>query len=134
MKRKGYYEYDPQIYPYLLCVSIGMDEEDVNKCFEGTKGEYLQVDFDCTRAMTFGIVRKKSDKNMCSFVNFRSKADMRMSVCCHEASHVCDDIEGYIGAKHGNEPSAYLIGWIASCINKARLGIGDFVEIKDKEK
>ncbi len=27
-----------------------------------------------------------------------------------------------------------LIGWIASCINKARLGIGDFVEIKDKEE
>lgn len=32
------------------------------------------------------------------------------------------------------EPSAYLIGWIASCINKARLGIGDFVELKDKEE
>lgn len=35
--------------------------------------------------------------------------------------------------KHGDEPSAYLMGWIASCINKARLGIGDFVEFKDKE-
>ena len=81
MKKKGYYEYDPQIYPYPLCASIGMDEEDVNKCFEGTKGEYLQVDFDCTRAMTFGSVRKKSDKKMCSFVNFRSKAEMTMSVC-----------------------------------------------------
>ena len=134
MKRKGYYEYDPQIYPYLLCVSIGMDEEDVNKCFEGTKGEYLQVDFDGTRAMSFGSVRKKSDKKMCSFVNFRSKAEMRMSVCCHEASHVCDAIEDYIGAKHGNEPSAYLIGWIASCINKARLSVGDFVEIVGKEE
>lgn len=45
MKKKGYYEYDPEIYPYRLCVSIGMDEEDVNKCFEGTKGESLEVDF-----------------------------------------------------------------------------------------
>lgn len=35
---------------------------------------------------------------------------------------------------YGGEPSAYLIGWIASCINKARLGIGDFVELKDKEE
>ena len=34
MKKKGYYEYDQEIYHYLLCVSIGMDEEDVNKCFE----------------------------------------------------------------------------------------------------
>ena len=43
-------------------------------------------------------------------------------------------IEGNIEMKHGGEPSAYLIGWIASCINKARLGIGDFVEIVDKEE
>ena len=48
--------------------------------------------------------------------------------------HVCDAIEDAIGMKHGDEPSAYLMGWIASCINKARLGIGDFVELKDKEE
>ena len=36
--------------------------------------------------------------------------------------------------RRGGEPSAYLMGWIASCINKARLGIGDFVELKDKEE
>ena len=45
-----------------------------------------------------------------------------------------DNIEYDIGMEHGGEPSAYLIGWIASCINKARLGIGDFVELKDKEE
>lgn len=57
-----------------------------------------------------------------------------MNYCCHEASHVCDAIEEYTSMEHGDEPSAYLIGWIASCINKARLGIGDFVELKDKEE
>ena len=59
---------------------------------------------------------------------------MSMDYCCHEASHACDAIEDAIGMEHGDEPSAYLIGWIASCINKARLGIGDFVELKDKEE
>lgn len=44
------------------------------------------------------------------------------------------DEDDAIGMEHGGEPSAYLIGWIASCINKARLGIGDFVEIVDKEE
>lgn len=57
-----------------------------------------------------------------------------MDYCCHEASQACDAIEDAIGMEHGGEPSAYLIGWIASCINKARLGIVDFVELKDKEK
>ena len=32
MKKKGYYEYDPVIYPRLLCVAIGMSQEDANKC------------------------------------------------------------------------------------------------------
>ena len=52
----------------------------------------------------------------------------------HESSHVVDAIEEACGIDHGKEPSAYLFGWVASCINKARLGIGDFVEIVDKEE
>ena len=36
--------------------------------------------------------------------------------------------------KHGGEASAYLLGWIADCFDKARLGVGDFIEIKDKEE
>ena len=121
MKKKGYYEYDPVIYPRMLCVAIGMNQEDANKCFEGRKGEVLKVDFSNSNAIIYDEVREKSNNKLCSFINFASKDSMRMGVCCHKASHVC-------------EPSAYLIGWIASCINKARLGIGDFVELKDKEE
>lgn len=134
MKKKGYYKYDPVIYPRRLCVAIGMSQEDANKCFEGRNGEVLAVDFSYYDAMTYDNVREKVDKKFCLFVNFASKDSMRMGVCCHEASHVCDAIEDAIGMEHGGEPSAYLIGWIASCINKARLGVGDFIEIKDKEE
>lgn len=134
MKKKGYYEYDPVIYPRMLCIAIGMNQEDANKCFEGRKGEVLTVDFSNSNAITYDEVREKSNKKLCSFINFASKDSMRMGICCHEASHACDAIEDAIGMEHGGEPSAYLIGWIASCINKARLGIGDFVEIKDKEE
>ena len=111
-----------------------MNQEDANKCFEGRIGEVLKVDFSNSNAITYDEVMEKSNKKLCSFINFASKDSMRMSVCCHEASHACDAIEDAIGMEHGGEPSAYLIGWIASCINKARLGIGDFVEIKDREK
>lgn len=51
----------------------------------------------------------------------------------HESSHVVDAIENACGIDHGKEPSAYLFGWVASCINKARLGIGDFIEIENDE-
>ena len=118
----------------MLCVAIGMNQVDANKCFEGRNGEVLQVDFSHADAITYDEVREKANKKLCSFINFASKNSMRMGVCCHEASHACDAIEDAIGIEHGGEPSAYLIGWIASCINNARLGIGDFVEIKDKEE
>nr|DAH75720.1 MAG TPA: hypothetical protein [Caudoviricetes sp.] len=76
----------------------------------------------------------KSDRRRGVLVSFQCQKNMSMNYCCHEASHVCDAIEDYTDMEHGDEPSAYLIGWIASCINKARLGVGDFVEIKDKEE
>lgn len=97
MKKKGYYEYDPVIYPRMLCVAIGMNQEDANKCFEGRKGEVLKVDFSNSDAITYDEVREKSNKKLCSFINFASKDSMRMGICCHEASHACDAIEDAIG-------------------------------------
>lgn len=132
--KKGYYEYDPVIYPRQLCVAIGMSQEDANKCFVGRNGETLEYDFANYDGISFDTIRKKADKKFCAFVVFPNKTSMTMGTCCHETSHICDAIENDIGMKHGGEPSAYLMGRIASCINKARLGIGDFVEIKDKNE
>ena len=83
--------------------------------------------------VTYSDAVRKSDKRRGVLVSFQCSKDMSMDYCCHEASHACDAIEDALGMEHGDEPSAYLIGWIASCINKARLGIGNFVEIIDKK-
>lgn len=115
MKKKGYYEYENGIYPLKLWVHIGKDlKELIDSCFDKCKAP----DSD------YGGV----------LVSFQCRKSMSMNYCCHEASHACDAVEDAIGMEHGGEPSAYLMGWIASCINKACLGIGDFIEIKDKEK
>lgn len=87
----------------------------------------------CNGAVFDEVIRKSDDKYGI-LATFPSAKEMTMKVCSHEASHVCDDIEKAIGMEHGGEASAYLLGWIADCINKARLGIGDFIELKDKEK
>lgn len=58
MKKKGYYEYDPVIYPRMLCVAIGMNQEDANKCFEGRNGGVLMVDFSNADAITYDNVRE----------------------------------------------------------------------------
>lgn len=130
MKKKGYYEYDPVIYPRKLWVHIGDNLKQVlSSEFDGNDaecGEYLGV--------TYPRVQRKSDRQYGVLVSFGCKSDMRMNTVSHEASHACDSIEKDIGMEHGGEASAYLLGWIASCINKARLGKGNFIEAADKEK
>ena len=132
--KRGYYEYDPVIYPRLLWVFVGQKLKDVEDEFVESDGKDLKIESDDFYGLTLSEVKRKTDMAMGEAVVFGSKKDMTMNVCCHEASHVCDAIEETIGMEHGGEASAYLIGWIASCINKARLGIGTFMEMKDKEE
>ena len=103
--------------------------------------ELIDAEFDECKPPNDGYVGvaydrviRRSDNRYGILVSFISVKEMTMSVCCHEASHACDGIKNAIGMDHGGEASVYLMGWIASCINKARLGIGDFIEIKDKEE
>ena len=127
MKKKGYYEYDPVIYPRKVWVHIGTNfKELASEIFEG---ELILDDKTCNGEVFEEVIRKSDDKYGI-LATFPSSKEMTMGVCSHEASHICDAIEKAIGMEHGGEASAYLLGWIASCINKARLGIGDFIELK----
>lgn len=74
MKKKGYYEYDPVIYPRRLCVAIGMNQEDANKCFEGRNGEALKYDFTNASGVVYDSLRRKVDKKICSLAIFPDKA------------------------------------------------------------
>ncbi len=130
-KRVGYFEYNPVIYPRKLRVAIGMMPEDANKCFMGADRGVLDYDFFIGDGLVFEEVVRRSDGKYCELVIFENKSAMRIGTLGHETSHVCDGIEKAIGMEHGGEASAYLMGWIISCIDKARLGIGNFVEVKD---
>ena len=130
MKKRGYYEYTQDIYPRELWVHIGKDLESL------IDDEFCDIELEDGKeydGVTFGEAVRKNDGKLGVLVSFKSVKDMTMSVCAHEASHACDAIEDAIGMEHGGEASAYLIGYIASCINKARLGIGKFIEV-DKQR
>ena len=136
MKKKGYYEYDQPIYPHKLCVAIGVKYDDISKCFSNYDGSDIEeYDFKRCDGYTYWGCMAKNDRRKCILLLFENTKCMTMNTCCHEVTHACEHIEEEIGMEHGGEASAYLTGWIASCINKARLGIGDFVELKeDKEE
>lgn len=127
MKKKGYYEYGNGIYPLKLWVHIG--KELIDSCFDGCNAP--DRDYG---GVTYSDAVRKSDNRRGVLVSFPCKKIMSMNYCCNEASHVCDAIEEYTGMEHGGEPSAYLIVWIASCIQQGSFGIGDFVELKYKEE
>lgn len=133
MKKKGYYEYDPVIYPRKLWVAVGLDLDTVKALFTTNDGNEIEIGDEDFLGLTLFEMKRRKDLKLGEFVLFVNKKYMTMGVCCHEASHVCDAIEQTIGMEHGDEPSAYLLGWIASCINKARLGIGDFIEIEERD-
>ncbi len=131
MKKIGYYKFEQPIYPHLLCVGIGLQHKSAKLVFaDDDNADLLEYDFKESDGITCWGIHLRENGQRCILVLFENKKCMTMNICCHEATHACEHIELEIGMGHGGEASAYLTGWIASCINKARLGIGEFVEIK----
>lgn len=55
-------------------------------------------------------------------LRFEGIKSARMGVVAHEADHVADEVYNYIGAEpdiNNNEPHAYLVGWVAACVEEA---------------
>ena len=125
-KTISYFEYDPVIYPRKLCVYIGKDLEQLLSA-EFPSLALPEAGYD---AAAYPSSQRKSDHKYVILAIFPSKKSMIRGLMVHEASHVCDYIEEDLGISHGGEPSAYLLGWIESCLNKARLSKGTEIKIK----
>lgn len=132
MGKKGYYEFDPVIYPRFLWVHIGQDLPEVVKL--GFDSELVYGDPRKYCGVTYCDVIRKGDRKIGMLMSFPKRKYMTMDTICHEAMHVVDDIEMACGIKHGGEPSAFLMGWVSACVNKARLGQGNFIEVSKTEK
>ena len=136
--KKGYYEYDPVIYPRKLWVMPQATEAEIRMCFTEHDGEEIEWNDKECLATTFPEVCAKADGKYCVLVVFQGKASMTMGNICHEASHILDDFIDVLPLarepRGHNEHLSYLLQWIGDCINRARLGKGEFVEIKvDKD-
>lgn len=116
-------------------------EEEIDKCFAEKDGEPLVHNDDPMSEGNYGGLvydecMSKAGNYLGNLVVFPKKRDMTMKIICHEAFHVLSSIYDVCGLERlhngKNEHEAYLMGWICDCINNARLGVGDFVEIKDK--
>ena len=113
-------------------------EEEIDKCFTDMKGKPLVHNGEPMSGGSYGGLVydecvSRTGGYFGNLVVFPKKKDMTMKNICHEAFHVLSSINDVCDLERicngRNEHQAYLMGWICDCINKARLGIGDFIEI-----
>lgn len=85
MKKKGYYEYTPQIYPRKLWVMYNTSEEEIDKCFTNMKGEPLVHNGEPMSegnygGMVYDECMSKAGKYFGNLVVFPKKSDMTMKI------------------------------------------------------
>lgn len=113
------HEFDPVIYPRLLWVTYNCPAALLEDLFEG-KIEEMDKNSD---ADVLNCRRLKPDVKGGILIRFRSKKDMSAKNIAHESTHAALEIFDYVGAlisSDNQEPFAYLVGWIADCINKVK--------------
>lgn len=123
MKKKTIiHQFDPVIYPVKLWVSITNDNNALNEQFQWAYDEpKIDIDFESFDAIT-GAARQKESKLFGILIVFENKKLCSLKNIAHESSHAVDEIWRRLGEERaGNEANAYLIGWIAECIEKVKL-------------
>lgn len=119
----GYYEYDPVIYPRKLWVYIGEKLSEVLNAFVDLVPEKEYI------GLTYEEAERKCDNAIGILVAFDGKSSMTVDNIAHEACHAMDFLESALGIDHNGESSAYLLGWIAKCIESAKNGNGNFIKV-----
>lgn len=125
-----FYEYDPIIYPFKLWVAINPEYSQVVKRFliidsNGNIDDFCEKDLtnpNKSKAARTFVVCDKVDQ-MGVFMCIFSKREMTAKYMTHESAHCADFFAEQLGLGTGKfydgEAYAYLIGWIADCIERA---------------
>lgn len=120
------HEFNPCIYPRLLWVVKG-------GTLEGIK-ETLEVELADEREAGGAVTmpaRRREDGRLGYCVWFPKASDIRnLGWIAHESTHVALCIFNDVGAVitfEGQEPFAYLVGWVFKCVDEVR----KFKEVKD---
>jgi len=126
MKRKTViHQFDPQIYPVKLWVSITSDLSAIGERFlEFPSGDAMGADETGKMRAFTQLVSQKEDRKIGVIVVFKLRKYCVIETIAHEATHATRMIWGHLGEySTGMEADAYLVGWVADCIDKARRGV-----------
>lgn len=117
------------VYPPCVFVVVDNRLEELKESFEELNGRELDLsDITLTTAAFVypNLVRNKKDDYYGFVIVFKNRGKLTMDRVAHEAAHAAFFIADELGLKYHrgecNEEFAYLIGWIADCIDKVKKG------------
>lgn len=117
---KKVWEFDPQIYPQKLWISVGATKKDFADFDEIPEMDKASI------ADTTPVCKLKPKKLGGVLIRFRNRIDMQFNNVTHESVHAAMIILDYCDVKFyadNQEPVAYMAGWIADCIDKVKRGV-----------
>lgn len=122
MKKKAViHQFDPVIYPIKLWVMSEYNPALIDKLFKNQNGSKLNISrTESSNISTYDrvIVHRKSEKYGILIV-LNGSVNISVGSICHEATHASRFIWGHLRELDtGIEADAYLVGWIADCIDK----------------
>lgn len=112
------YVFNPNIYPRMLWVAIGVSEEELKHTFYDVR--LIPPD----KRGSVQKVQRRIGRDLGYLVQYHCAEDMDAETITHESEHVASEIFNDIGAERdkgkNNEPFAYLCGWIAKCMDEVK--------------
>jgi hypothetical protein len=124
MKKAIIYQFDPAIYPMKLWVSITTDFKSLSErfCNVGTKTDIDTSFIDQHEAACYYVQQKEKPTHYGILIATTAKSYLTTKLIAHESTHGADFIWQHTGERRaGDEANAYLVGWIAECIEKVKL-------------
>lgn len=125
-KNSKIHEFHPCIYPRRIWVVKGFSQEQIQQSFSQRDGNEIKFgDWEGNepKCTVFPYVELKENGKYGILVAISTS--LSVGDIAHESVHVAFEIFNDMGcfASHDNqEPYAYLVGWVAECINQVRIG------------
>lgn len=113
------HQFDPQIYPRRLWVSVGSSTEELRQKF----GKEDINDLDDSYYAETRAVQQKEPLLGGVLARFQDLKAMTPENIVHEATHAALEIFGYCNCRidiENQEPFVYLVGWVVKCIEEVR--------------
>ena len=117
------HEFHPEVYPRRVWIVKGGKLDALKDMF--CKRDMSDINFEGLYEGYVDSVQRREDGAYGELIWFPQVTAMPTSHICHEATHAAIDIFDDCGCRidaENQEPFAYLVGWIADCIDQVKRG------------